>query len=88
MIQGTASFKLARKMKILKNEIKEWIKHELKREGEDFGSIMNELHEIDQMEGMGELNEEVRNKRKRLNVNLSKKCRDDEISWKQKFRER
>lgn len=88
VIHGNASFRLVRKLKEVKNVIKVWTKEEKLKEGEAFNSIVQEINEIDLMEGEGVLDEIMSGKRNNLKLDLANLCKAEETSWKQKSRER
>lgn len=46
MVEGTASYKVACKLKFLKEDSKTWVKEEIRREGEEVHSRLTKLGDL------------------------------------------
>lgn len=68
--------------------IKNWAKAEQVKEKAHFESLMNEIIELDAREETVGLNDEERGKRGFLKLNLSTYLKEEEIMWRQKYREK
>lgn len=50
-MEGTASYKVACKLRLLKKDIKVWAKEEIRKEGEEVNLLFSELGDLDSKEG-------------------------------------
>lgn len=87
-IQGTTSFRLASKLKTLKNEIKIWTKEVGDKLKENTRAYINELAELDLREMEGHLCAAERERREAVKKELTHNMNLEAISWRQKVREK
>lgn len=78
--KGTANFKLAKKLKCLKEELKKWATSASRTQKLEIIGIMTELERMDKAEGNAGLSNEDKEKRKLLKINLAKKFNMEAIS--------
>lgn len=88
MVEGKASYKVAKKLKMLKVVIKNWVKQERVKGEEGINELMEELGELDRLDREGGRCREDGEKREMLRVDLANKLCMEEIFWRQKAREK
>lgn len=85
--RGCASFRIASKLRELKNDIKGWSKIAREKETVKFDSIMAKINELDKEESDG-FNDVECERRVEQKLQMASTLKDEEISWRQKFKER
>lgn len=85
---GTASFRLFRKLFRLKQEIKKWTKDVGKKEENRINELMQEMDTLDSFESKSMLTADLNEKRNNLRLELANRLHMEGISWKQKVKEK
>lgn len=85
-IEGWAGFKLARKLKQLKLNIKDWTKDHFRDVERMKATILEDIHCLDSKEVVGQLCEEEVSNRLSLKEEFLRKVREEEIKWRQRSR--
>lgn len=80
--RGSLSYRIAMKLKNLKEQIKSWAKTAVREEEIYTNGLSTELDHLDEIEGDFGLSIEDRDRKNSLKLNL------EAISWKQKVREK
>lgn len=86
IVQGKASFRIARKLKAIKDVIKKWAKDEKEREREELNSLFSDLIELYTEDETFRLDDMERTVRNGLKVKMANLMSRDEVSWRQKSR--
>ncbi|CAN0884339.1 LINE-1 retrotransposable element ORF2 protein [Linum grandiflorum] len=80
-------FRAAKRLKFVKEKLKEWNKHTFKCNETEIGHCLGLIAELDGHEERGDWSEERRIHRCMVKLELDKLWRRQEISWRQKSRE-
>lgn len=80
MVQGTTSYKVACKLKYLKNDIKLWAKEEIRKEGEEANLLFFELGDLDFKEGRMGLQSDELARRDKIKLMMARKAKMDELA--------
>lgn len=87
-VEGNASFRLIKKLRLLKEQLKTWKEgrttNDLKRQKE---ILLEELERLDKQEIDEGIDEEGRLRRACIKKHLAEVCRWEEIAWRQRSRE-
>ncbi|CAN1139626.1 hypothetical protein LINPERHAP2_LOCUS11385 [Linum perenne] len=81
-------FKLAKRFKLLKEELKQWNRVTFRRNEEVYREIMNKINAFDRQEELQKLSREEMIERGFLKCDLDKLWKREEISWRQKARDK
>lgn len=82
------SFRIATKLKVIKQEIKKWVKETGRKEEESITDLISEIDILDGEEECGNLIDTGRERKCSLKADLAKKLHMDAIFWKQKARKK
>lgn len=81
LVKGCASFRIAQKLKAIKNVIKVWAKEKKEKQNVEFSKIMEEINVLDNKESDVGLSLEDKEKRDSLKVKLVTILKAEESSW-------
>lgn len=87
-VTGTASYRIACKLKMLKNDIKEWTNEELKKEDESVGCLLKEIGELDDKESSRGLAVRELCRWDEIKMLVARHAKIEEETWRQKSREK
>lgn len=87
-VNGTASYIFASKLKALKNEIKLWAKDKVSKADMMIKENLEELAALDNMDMAGMLDDNGKERRGKLKLDLASNMSLEAISWRHKAREK
>lgn len=87
-VHGCASFRIARKLKAIKNAVKTWAKEKIEKDKMESNDILEEIDGLDYKEGVDRLSDDDRARRDYLKVKLATILKVEETSWRQNSREK
>lgn len=86
VVEGISSFRLGKKLKMLKVDLRVWNRKVLGRVEVKMRKILNEVGELERLEMGRELEERAKERKASLNRELAAFGMAKEISWRQKSR--
>lgn len=86
MLEGDPCFKLARKLKLLKEDLKVWNREVFGKLKVRINSLAEEIRKLDKKVGTGGLSDEEEIHKVDLKRELGRLLTCEKISWKQKSR--
>lgn len=85
-IQGWAGYRLACKLKHLKNKIKDWAKTNFGSVEASMADLLSSIKEIDSKEGLAPLSDDEISLRHNLKEKFICKAKEEKIKWRQRSR--